>query len=214
MLTNDSVIEVFDDCFSVGIAKTIERNLEITDYLGYGWTYGHTAQKDNPDKQPFWMIDISSDPEHYKVFQGYSDEIFNALKEKFNFLERFNVETYQRVYMNGHTYGQVPNVHRDDGQITMIYQPKVTWKREWGGGTSFYYQEPGEETHEHFTPKALDKYKTVDYIGNRLIVFDADILHGADPIDRQCYDLRTVMVWKCFFKDGTGRDRLDYYAGR
>ena len=69
MLTNDSVIEVFDDCFSVDVAKTIEKNLEIKDHLGYGWTYGHTAQKDNPNKQPFWMIDISSDPEHYKVFQ-------------------------------------------------------------------------------------------------------------------------------------------------
>jgi hypothetical protein len=36
----------------------------------------------------------------------------------------------------------------------------------------------------------------VQNIGNRLIIFPAYAPHQAQPVSRQCYDLRTVVVFK------------------
>ena len=30
-----------------------------------------------------------------------------------------------------------PHIHRDDGDITMIYYPRLDWKVDWGGGTAY-----------------------------------------------------------------------------
>ena len=202
-------IDVYDDCFDEEVAHIVNKNLHpagggLQEYHqelpSFGWNFGGTSIKGKGDNsketQMFWMMDISSRPEKYKMLAGFADEIFEALKVKFDFKEKYNVEEYQRTYMNAHHYGLCPNIHTDDGQWTMIYYPRMDWKREWGGGTSFYKkgstvidgQVVEGHTHQFFTPDRLDKIKTVDYVGNRLCVFDARILHGAEEVDRQCYD--------------------------
>ena len=58
----------------------------------------------------------------------------------------------------------------------------------------------------------IDKY--VNYIGNRLLVFDANLQHQAMSVSRQCYRLRTCVVfktWKRGFENAAG-DRLDFYG--
>ena len=60
----------------------------------------------------------------------------------------------------------------------MIYYPRLDWHKEWGGGTMV----DGE---------------LVQYIGNRLVIFDAHLPHKAMPVSRECYELRTNVVFKC-----------------
>ena len=45
----------------------------------------------------------------------------------------------------------------------------------------------------------IEKY--VNYIPNRLFVFDAKLPHQAMPVSRQCYELRTCIVFKTYAKD-------------
>ena len=46
----------------------------------------------------------------------------------------------------------------------------------------------------------INKYidgELVEYKGNRLVVFDAYLPHQALPVSRECYQLRTCVVFKC-----------------
>ena len=92
--------------------------------------------------------------------------------------EKYDVDTYLRIYMNAHTHGIEPHFHNDDGDFTMIYYPRLDWKLEYGGGTY------------------IDG-KLAEYKGNRLVIFDAALLHSAMPVSRECYQLRTCVVFKC-----------------
>ena len=38
----------------------------------------------------------------------------NIIKMKYNFKEKYTVEDFGRVYMNGYTYGMTPHRHKDD----------------------------------------------------------------------------------------------------
>ena len=101
--------------------------------------------------------------------------------------------------LDTHTFGIEPHVHKDDGDFTMLYYPRMDWKLEWGGGTSVY-DELGEEINRH-----------VPYKGNRLLVFDAYLPHQAMTVSRQCYQLRSVIVFKCYVQNNN-RQRLDFYS--
>ena len=90
-----------------------------------------------------------------------------------------NVEDYERIYCNAHTHGIEPHLHIDDGDFTMIYYPRMDWKKEWGGGT-------------------LVDNILVSYASNKLVVFTASLPHMAMPVSRECYELRTNVVFKCF----------------
>ena len=94
------------------------------------------------------------------------------------FKSKYNVENYERIYCNAHTHGIEPHLHIDDGDFTMIYYPRMDWKKEWGGGT-------------------LVDDTLVPYAGNKLIVFTASLPHKAMSVSRECYQLRTCVVFKC-----------------
>ena len=88
------------------------------------------------------------------------------------------MDDYVRIYMNAHTHGIEPHMHQDDGDFTMIYYPRGDWQDDWGGGT------------------VVDG-TLIEYKGNRLVVFDAHLWHQAQTVSRQCYELRTCIVFKC-----------------
>ena len=89
-----------------------------------------------------------------------------------------------RYYSNSHTYGVDGPIHRDDGDVTAIYYPCQDWKTDWEGGTSFYNEAIDDCT----------RYATYKF--NRLVIFKASIPHRAMPVTRECYELRTSIVFK------------------
>ena len=66
----------------------------------------------------------------------------------------------------------------------MIYYPRLDWKIDWGGGTAIY-NDKITEIDRHLVNK-----------GNRLIMFDANLPHQAQPVNRLCFQLRTCIVFK------------------
>ena len=158
-------------------------------------------------KDVVWKFDYSSNhnhkSRHWHVLCGNTGKqiisngfewvmpIWTAAMLKYEFKNNYNVNTYKRVYMNAHTHGVEPVMHTDDGDFTMIYYPRMDWKTEWGGGT-------------------LIDGELVPYVGNRLVVFDAFLPHMAMPVSRECYELRSVIVFKTVI-DGANRERLDFY---
>ena len=156
----------------------------------------HVAELiDSEMKNVQWKFDYPSDVKHQSrhwhvlcgsnaitvIANGFEwvMPIWNSVLHKYNFKDKFNIATPKRIYMNAHTHGVEPVMHRDDGDFTMIYYPRMDWKPEWGGGT-------------------LIDGQLVPYVGNSLVIFDAFLPHMAMPVTRECYELRTVIVFKVF----------------
>ena len=162
---------------------------------------------DDEVKKISWKYDYSSEPskpnKHWHVLCGHNKEecdaasydwahsLFDLFMNKFDFKSKYNVENYERIYCNAHTHGIEPHLHIDDGDFTMIYYPRMDWKKEWGGGT-------------------LVNETLVPYAGNRLVVFTANLPHMAMPVSRECYQLRTCVVFKCNVVDGI-KKTIDFY---
>ena len=154
----------------------------------------HIAQLiDMQMKEVSWKYDYDSKPngtqKHWHIFCGHNMDECNQNGYEFivpiweKIKNVINVEL-ERVYLNAHTFGIEPHIHTDDGDITMIYYPRLDWKIEWGGGTAIY-NDKVTEIDTHLVNK-----------GNRLIMFDAHLPHQAQPISRECYQLRTCVVFK------------------
>jgi len=103
--------------------------------------------------------------------------IWNQVKSKFPNHE------LERAYLNAHTHGIEPHIHRDDGDVTFIYYPRMDWQPKWGGGTSVFDENYNVILH-------------AGYRGNRIMNFEANSLHQAQPVSRECYQLRTCVVFK------------------
>jgi len=121
---------------------------------------------------------------HWNIFAGESEIEIEYIKPIWQMINsKYPELKLERSYLNAHTHGIEPHIHRDDGDITFIYYPIMDWKPEWGGGTVLFNNDV-ELTH-HFA-----------YKGNRLIMFPASILHQAQSVSRECYELRTCVVFK------------------
>ena len=165
------MIEIFDDILEPHITELI--NMEMKNVA---WHYDYKSK-------------VGSINSHWHTLVGHDDNeviennfewvlpIWDTAFNKYNFKERYNIETYKRIYMNAHTHGIEPHLHIDDGDFTMIYYPRLDWKPEWQGGT-------------------MVDGRYIPYVGNNLIVFDAHLPHQAMPVSRECYQLRSVIVFK------------------
>jgi len=200
MSTSDRVIDVYDDVMEPHVAELIDNEMKKMQ-----WEYGH------------WKSDKKKEGYHWTRWAGKTEEeiigngfewllpIWETAKEKYNFVEKYRMEEYVRVYMNAHTFGIEPNIHYDDGDFTLIYYPRLDWKPEWGGGTFIYDADDQLAKVHNYT---LDKL--VDCRPNRLLVFDAYLPHQGQPIIRDCHELRYVIVFKSNVR-GFNRDGLDFY---
>ena len=151
------------------------------------WKYDYSSEPSKPNKH--WHVLCGHD-ESECTDNGYdwADYIFVCAKVHWNKLGELE---FERIYCNAHTHGIEPHLHVDDGQFTMIYYPRLDWKQEWGGGTMV----DGELVH---------------YVGNRLVIFDAHLPHQAMPVSRECYELRTNVVFKCNVVD-QAKKTIDFY---
>ena len=170
-------VDVYDDVLESHVREFID--ISIRDL---SWKYEYPSNVNRPGYH--WHILAGHNPEGV-VNNGFEwlQPIWDVAKYKFNFEEKYDLDTYKRLYLNGHTYGLSPNWHTDDGDFTMIYYPRMDWQKNWGGGT--------------MVEGTLGVNEYVEYVGNRLIVFDAKLRHQAQPVHRDCHELRTVVVFKC-----------------
>ena len=200
------MIDVFDNVLEEHNAILIDDEVKKL-----SWKYEHPSDPSKPNKH--WHVLCGHDKEECELANYYwADTLFDMLMDKFNFKSKYNIKDYVRIYCNAHTHGLEPHIHVDDGDFTMIYYPRMDWETEWGGGTAIFEElinsSRSPDYEKEFANLKIDKH--VNYRGNRLIVFDAYLPHQAQPVSRECYELRTCVVFKCNISDG-GRDRLDFY---
>ena len=190
------LVDIFDNVLEPHVAELVDMEVRSKNY----WHYDYESNRDCLNKH--WHI-LCGENEIAEDWDFLSP-IWETAKQKYDFKNRYDISTFKRVYMNAHTFGIEPHMHQDDGDLTMMYYPILDWKPEDLGGTAIWNDDGTE----------IDKY--VNYIGNRLLVFDANLNHQAMPVSRQCYRLRPVVVfktWKEFdYTDNASGDRLDFYG--
>ena len=172
------MIKTYDNALEPHVAELIDMQLRDV-----SWKYNYDSVKNGVNK-------------HWHVFCGHNlddcyDNGYDYLIAIWNFIKKHNPRLeMERVYLNAHTHGIEPHRHVDDGDFTIIYYPRMDWQMSWGGGTLI----EGDYNNGHLE----DKF--IDYKGNRLIIFTAGNLHQAQPVSRECYELRTCVVFKTNLK--------------
>ena len=172
------MIKTYDNALEPHVAELIDMQLRDV-----SWKYNYDSVKNGVNK-------------HWHVFCGHNpddcyDNGYDYLIAIWNFIKKHNPQLeMERVYLNAHTHGIEPHRHVDDGDFTIIYYPRLDWQMSWGGGTLI----EGDYNNGHLE----DKF--IDYKGNRLIIFTAGNLHQAQPVSRECYELRTCVVFKTNLK--------------
>tara|TARA_Y100001938_G_scaffold24076_1_gene31526 strand:- start:550 stop:1035 length:486 start_codon:yes stop_codon:yes gene_type:complete len=149
------MIDVYDNVLENHEAQFVHHLLTDQEFM---WQYQHRS--DNTKPIYHWHrhagkndSDLQSNNFEWLI------PIWSNFINKYDFKEKYGVNTYRRIYFNAHTHGIEPQPHKDDGDFTMIYYPIMNWKKTWGGGTVIW-DENGEEIEKH-----------VEYVGNRLFVF-------------------------------------------
>ena len=172
------MIKTYDNALEPHVAELIDMQLRDV-----SWKYNYDSVKNGKNK-------------HWHVFCGHNlddcyDNGYDYLIAIWNFIKKHNPQLeMERAYLNAHTHGIEPHRHVDDGDFTIIYYPRLDWQMSWGGGTLI----EGDYNNGHLE----DKF--IDYKGNRLIIFTAGNLHQAQPVSRECYELRTCVVFKTNLK--------------
>lgn len=172
------MVNFYDDFLEEHIAQLIDMQLKDV-----SWKFDYDSVENGLNK-------------HWHVFCGHDEEslredilpIWQKIKKEWPDLQ------LERAYLNAHTHGIEPHIHQDDGDVTMIYYPRLDWRNDWGGGTCV--QEIGMHP------------ANIQYEGNRLIAFTADLFHQGMPVSRECYQLRTCIVFKTTWKD---KDKSEWY---
>ena len=179
------MIDVYDDVLEEHNAILIDDEVKKL-----SWKYDYPSEPSKPNKH--WHVLCGHNKEECDAASyDWADTLFDMLMYRFNFKSKYNVDDYVRIYCNAHTHGIEPHLHIDDGDFTMIYYPRMDWKKEWGGGT-------------------LVDDTLVPYAGNKLVVFTARLPHKAMPVSRECYQLRTCVVFKCNVVD-QAKETVDFY---
>ena len=172
------MIKTYDNALEPHVAELIDMQLRDV-----SWKYNYDSVKNGVNK-------------HWHVFCGHNlddcyDNGYDYLIAIWNFIKKHNPQLeMERAYLNAHTHGIEPHRHIDDGDYTIIYYARLDWQMSWGGGTLI----EGDYNNGHLE----DKF--IDYKGNRLIIFTAGNLHQAQPVSRECYELRTCVVFKTNLK--------------
>jgi len=165
------MIQVYDGVVEDHVAELIDSQMKTV-----LWKFDYPSSKTHQSRHWHVLCGMNS---LSLISAGYEwvMPIWDSAMHKYDFENTYGVKTYKRIYMNAHTHGVEPVMHTDDGDFTMIYYPRMDWKPEWGGGT-------------------LIDGQLVPYVGNSLVVFDAYLPHMAMPVTRECYELRSVIVFK------------------
>lgn len=196
------MIEVIDDFLPNDIALEFSRNFFKDKSWDVDW---NTGLSETESRAWNWHRSVGNDITH--MGQLGHVELPQDLEILWEYTERAIDERHgvkhkmARYYSNSHTFGQDGPIHEDDGSLTCLYYPCEDWRVEWEGGTCFY------------DPARTEAIKYASYKFNRMVIFDAKIPHRAMPITRDCYRLRTSIVFKTEM-DTNHPSYLDWYNNR
>ena len=148
------MIVVKDDFFKADLCNLIAKGAEA-----YQWRYWRAVTDDPADRKSFVNILWTNSSENNFFYM-----LWKLMQKEFPSLHRYSC---YRIIANGQVKGQNIDWHTDHGDKTALYYP-IAWKPEWGGSTSF---------------KIGDVEREIQYKQNRLIIFDANVLHyGCCPV--------------------------------
>lgn len=146
-------IEVCDNAFEEKLINEFYCKIKNSSFYFSGSSYSSA-------KEPkFWFLPII-DKDINWVNSDFEKEI------KY-FQESLNKE-FKRFYINGQTFTQSGEFHEDDGDLTYLLYPDISWNIDRGGGTEF------KILNNDVTLVVYPKF-------NRLLRFNSKIEHRALP---------------------------------
>lgn len=196
------MVNVFDNLMDKEVHKLIEK--EVYDVqLRPNWTsvrnrsnwHWHYSIFQDTSTMP---VATKKDIEKINEKHPHIMVLWNEIQKKILDVTEYKCD-FARAYINAHTYGIDGLIHDDDGNYTAIYYPSSKWNIEWEGGTCFYNKDKTDVVHYNA------------YVPNRLIVFPAKEFHRAMPVARECYKLRSVVVFKCVIDVNSASYARKYY---
>ena len=132
---------------------SIDEHKSVLKYcLKASYTYG---EWDRPGTPPTGMVhEIDTANEIYKLFESKTKDLVSDLN-------------LNRMYINCFAPTECPYFHVDGEGITFLYYPQDAWNIDMGGETQFIID---------------DEIKGIFPIPNRMVMFDAGILHRATTL--------------------------------
>jgi hypothetical protein len=147
------------------------------------WAYGHGSLRGSSGL-PFWQMELTDD-------EFFSDYLLNIIRET---VDEPHLEL-ERVYANGHVYGDKAMPHTDgdyEDCRTFLLYANSNWDHLWGGKTAFLNED--------------NTWSYVEPAPNRGIFFPGMRKHHAEEVSRVFNSLRVTIAWKL-----NGATRKLYY---
>ena len=168
------MIEIFDNVLDKDNARYIHN---CVDALSWNFVYQPTTHLLNKHWYNNANATLARGPAQLaRPGPTWPDQLFKDIVDT---LELRGIDSIKSQYCLGHTFGLEQQSHYDACDLTMIYYPRLDWNPDWGGGT-------------------LVGDTLVSYEGNRLLMFSCDQMHQGPPISKQCYELRSIVVYQCY----------------
>jgi len=145
--------------------------ININQYFsGPVWQYGGVSSQEYKSFKKIWNTDLR-DNKYLSII------CFNKIKNYIN-----EDITIGDLYANGQTHGMSGSIHKDNSDYTLLIYSNLSWNIDWGGRTVFILP-TGEQ--KIFSP-----------VPGMAILSTGNIDHYSDEISRECYELRTTIVFK------------------
>jgi SM-20-related protein len=200
----DYEIYVIDDFLPPAEAEEFNRKFFEDSTWSSSWNRGLDPKQ---EQKWNWHRSVGNDAQNMYETDSMLESLPLEIKRLWDFADRAIMDNFgvkhnmARYYSNSHTYGLDGSMHDDDGSVTALYYPCKDWDINWDGGTAFY----------NFERDDIIKYASYKY--NRMVLFNAKIPHKAMPVSRECYELRTSVVFKTE-KDITHPSYVEWYNNR
>jgi hypothetical protein len=141
------------------------------------WSFGHKSNRSESYETPFWSASLNDD-----LF--FTDHLLNVIQKTFH--KKFKIN---RVYVNGHTFGQDGGYHIDDATEDcysfVLYTHDILESDVELAGGHIYFKLPELQYKICYEP-----------ILNRGILFPSNYIHRACSFSRYIMELRTSVAWK------------------
>ena len=196
-------VYVIDNYLETSVWHTLDR--EITN--APMWSKTNQVQSHSPTGLPhhsFWGASwFRADKEGNRILEDtahkHTSFLADMLDRKIQTDFGFTWKRFQYMGTNSQTYGQHGTTHadcddNDEWNLSFLYYYNRYWNPNWGGKLRFYDspQQGLDGRDDHIKNHQIGE---VDFVPNRLLMFDGRIPHGADaPNERARYQDRRSIV--------------------